>query len=318
MKKVIGILLVIVIVVGFVIFLLAFASAGFSFTNMVNGNAETNTYAVSAEFDKIDISTSETDVTFMLADAEGIRVVCTERSKMKHTVTVEDGTLKVIAVDERKWYERISFFSGALRMTVYLPSKVFASLKIEDSTGDVSIPKDFLFGNIDVTASTGDVDCRASVTELLKISISTGSIYIKELTAEKMALSVSTGKVTAESVTCNSEISIDVSTGKTTLTDLTCQTFVTSGSTGQLVMKDVVATDNFTIERSTGNIRFDHCDAGDISIKTSTGDVSGTLRSGKIFVTRTSTGIIRVPDSITGGRCEISTSTGDIEIGISE
>ena len=49
---------------------------------------------------------------------------------------------------------------------------------------------------------------------------------------------------------------------------------------------------------------------------TDTGEVKGTLRSEKIFFTESDTGKISVPKSVTGGRCEITTDTGDIEIEI--
>ena len=51
-----------------------------------------------------------------------------------------------------------------------------------------------------------------------------------------------------------------------------------------------------------------------IMVKTSTGNVKGTLLSDKIFVTDTSTGRVSVPKTTSGGKCEITTSTGDIEI----
>ena len=49
-------------------------------------------------------------------------------------------------------------------------------------------------------------------------------------------------------------------------------------------------------------------------VTTSTGEVTGSLRSEKVFITRSDTGRQDVPKSVTGGRCEITTDTGDIEI----
>ena len=98
------------------------------------------------------------------------------------------------------------------------------------------------------------------------------------------------------------------------MTGVTCKTLTSTGSTGKIALKNVIATDNFYVERSTGDVRLENCDAGEIRIKTSTGDVTGTLRSEKVFLAKTSTGKVRVPDTITGGRCEITTSTGDIDI----
>ena len=57
-------------------------------------------------------------------------------------------------------------------------------------------------------------------------------------------------------------------------------------------------------------------DAGELHIRTDTGDVTGTLRTKKVFITETDTGKVEVPKSITGGECEITTDTGDIKIEI--
>ena len=55
-------------------------------------------------------------------------------------------------------------------------------------------------------------------------------------------------------------------------------------------------------------------DAGTINIKTGTGDVSGSLLSGKVFSVTSDTGNVKVPDTQSGGLCEIHTNTGDINI----
>ena len=80
------------------------------------------------------------------------------------------------------------------------------------------------------------------------------------------------------------------------------------------MLKNTVASDSFSISRSTGDVILDHCDAGQITVKTSTGDVSGTLLTEKIFIARSSTGSIHVPDTAAGEKCQITTSTGDINI----
>ena len=70
------------------------------------------------------------------------------------------------------------------------------------------------------------------------------------------------------------------------------------------------------LERSTGDVKFTLCDAGELFVKTTTGNVIGSLCSEKIFMAKASTGKVEVPKSVTGGICEIETSTGDIRITI--
>jgi DUF4097 and DUF4098 domain-containing protein YvlB len=107
-----------------------------------------------------------------------------------------------------------------------------------------------------------------------------------------------------------------VSTGDTKLQDVTCRSLVSNGSTGDIFLKNVLAVEKFHVERSTGDVNFELSDAAEIDVETDTGDIEGSLLTDKIFITRTDTGRVRVPDSAGGGRCELTTDTGDIRISI--
>jgi DUF4097 and DUF4098 domain-containing protein YvlB len=117
-------------------------------------------------------------------------------------------------------------------------------------------------------------------------------------------------------VACRGDVRAKVSTGRVILIGLNCHNFFTEGSTGSVTLRDVLASEMISIKRSTGDVHFTDCDAAQIAVTTSTGDVTGTLRTGKTFRAHSSTGDISVPDSVPDGRCEITTTTGDIEIRI--
>ena len=59
-------------------------------------------------------------------------------------------------------------------------------------------------------------------------------------------------------------------------------------------------------------------DAATLSIKTDTGDVTGTLLTEKTFDAKASTGDVDVPKTTAGGVCKIRTDTGDICINIED
>jgi DUF4097 and DUF4098 domain-containing protein YvlB len=61
-------------------------------------------------------------------------------------------------------------------------------------------------------------------------------------------------------------------------------------------------------------VKFERCDASELYIELDTGDVTGSLLSDKVFIAQSDTGRVNVPKSVTGGRCEITTDTGDIKI----
>ena len=318
MKKGLVITAVILLLAGAALFTVALAKAGFDVSKLSTATYETSTYAAEGDFTNIDIRCdSSADVTLKPSEDGAVRVVCEENAKNKHTVTVEEGTLRITAHDERQWYERISFYTKATKVTVYLPAAAYDRLQIETDTGDVAVPADFSFETAEVKADTGDITFAASVTGQLKIGTHTGDIQIRDLHAGALDLTVTTGRVTVADVACGGDLSLTVDTGKATLTNLTCVNLSSTGNTGDLALTNVVASGNLTVERDTGDVRFENSDAATITVKTSTGDVTGTIRTAKIFIPRSSTGSVHVPGTDTGGRCEITTSTGNIEITLS-
>ena len=279
---------------------------------------ETNIHKINEEFDNVSIKTDTADIAFVPSNDGMCRVACYEDAKSIHSVEIQNGTLTVNVVNNKKWYDYIGVNIDSPKITVYLPEKAYSSLVIEESTGDIEISKDFGFKNIDISLSTGDIKCYASAAEAIKIAASTGDIYAEGISASSLDLTVSTGNVTVSSVTCEEDITIGVSTGKTYLTDVACKNLTSTGSTGDISLKNVISTEKISVERSTGDVTLDRSDAAELFITTSTGDVKGSLLTNKVFIIKTDTGRINVPNSITGGRCEITTDTGDIKISIVE
>ncbi|MBE6638091.1 MAG: DUF4097 domain-containing protein [Ruminococcaceae bacterium] len=288
------------------------------FTKLSTIKYETTDYEINENYKNISIVTDTADIVFVPSYNLKSSVVCYEPKNAKHSVTVKDDTLIIEVLDTRKWYEYIGINFSIPKVTVYIPQGEYGALTIKSSTGDVKIPQDFKFESIDISESTGNVTNYASALELLKIKTSTGEIFVENVSAGTLDLSVSTGDVTASSITCKGDIHIKVSTGDTKLTDITCKSVTSSGSTGDISLKNVIAMEKFYIERSTGDVKLDGADAAWIFIKTDTGHVKGSLLTDKVFITQSDTGSIHVPKTITGGKCEIITDTGDIKITIKD
>lgn len=305
------------VVFGLLIFVLTACAAGWDFTKLGTGKYVTNSYEIYEEFENISIKTDTADIVFALSNDEKSKVVCYEEESKKHSVSAMNGVLTIDEDDARKWYEHISLFSfSAPKITVYLPKMEYASLVVETDTGDIEIPKDFQLKSIDISVSTGDVNCYATALEGIKIKATTGSVQVEGISTKAVDLSTSTGKITVSDIACEGDLRVAVSTGKTYLTGVTCKNVISDGDTGDIFLKYVIATEKFSIERSTGDVSFEECDAAEIFVETDTGDVKGTLLSEKVFIPRSDTGAINVPETATGGRCEITTDTGDIKIQI--
>lgn len=297
MKKVIvaGIVL---LALGLVLGGVSFARMGFRFDGLRTESFETRTLELQEDFRSIRILGDTEHIVIqhtMYPTLEKTpRLEYRENEKQRHDIAIEDGTLMIRSVDERKWYERVSVLGEPRVLTLYLPEDDFGDLTIETSTGSIRITG-FRFEHIRIECSTGDVKCQASA-ETISVTTSTGDITLSNLTAEEIAAEVSTGRVQLSGVNCGS--------------------LETTGSTGKVFLINVTAESSIAVRRSTGDVRLENCDAPDIRIQTDTGDVTGTLRSGKTFKTKTDTGRVQVPDNAPGGACEVTTDTGDIKLEI--
>jgi len=302
------------ILVGGILFVGVMMMHGWNFAKLSTVAYETNRHEIGEEYQNITVLTKTADVVLVAAEGDVSEVTCYESKNLLHKVGVKDGTLVIEVADTRKWYEYIGINFGIPKITVSLPAGEYGALTVRSDTGDVEIPKDFSFVSVDVEASTGDVTFGASTSDALRIKLSTGDIRMEQVAAGAIDLKVTTGSVTVDGGICKDEMNLLVSTGDARLSDVSCGSFFSKGSTGDLFLKDLIATESLSAERSTGKIKLEKCDAAALSLKTSTGAVSGTLLSEKIFITHTDTGRVDVPSSSGGGRCEITTDTGDIRI----
>lgn len=306
----------VLVVLGIILFSMAILLADGDFQRLGTVDFETNIHPVTEDFHSLSVTADTADIRLLPSADGSAGVHCHETADERHTVSVRNGVLTVTAVADRQWYEHIGGRFAEPVVTVYLPPKLYEALTVKVSTGDVEISEAVTFGSLDITASTGSVTSAASVDGNARIHTGTGSIALEGISARSLELSVSTGRIRLRSVACAGDIQIRVSTGESMLTDVTCDSLSTDGSTGDIVMNRVVAETRITVARSNGDVEFDRCDAGEVCIKTTTGDVEGSFLSEKVFVTRTNTGDVEVPNSGSGGSCEIETDTGDIEIEI--
>ena len=248
----------------------------FDFTNLSTETYTTTTTEITENFTAISVELDTADIRLIRSEDESCRAVIRDSEKEKYTVSVRENTL-ILETRETPWWDHIALISfTSPEIDLYLPRDAYDTLRIESDTGDAEIPAGFRFARAEIETDTGDVFWYAPVTDSLALSTDTGDITVQNVSVGGLELETDTGDVL--------------------LTDVICR--------------------QFEAESSTGDIRMERFDADSIRIETSTGDVTGTLLSEKIFVTETDTGRVRVPSGSSGGRCEIHTDTGDIELTI--
>ena len=304
----------ILVAAGIVLFAVALWEVNFDINKLSTDTYVTNIYEISQDFSRLSLDTDTAAISFALSADGKCKVECYEEEKAKHTASVEGDTLVIKVMNRKQWYDYIGIHFDSPKITVYLPKSEYAALSIRENTGIVQLPTELTFESVDITTDTGSVYCLSTVSGQLKIKTDTGKISVENTFVGAAELSVSTGLVTVSQVNCRENICIQVSTGRANLTGIACKNLTSNGDTGDIALKQVIAQEKITIERDTGDVMLDASDAAEISVKTDTGDVTGSLLSAKVFVITTDTGTVQVPKSTVGGRCEISTDTGDIRI----
>lgn len=307
---------IVLLVIGSLLFGGAMTMLGWDFSKLSTDEYRTTTHAISEDFSNISIDTDTAKLLLVPSEDDACTVVCYEREKVYHSVSVKDNTLTISVVDTRKWHEYIGInvnFQGP-KVTVYLPAGLYGALTVKTDTGSIKVPEDFSFESSSLSSDTGSIQNYASVADFLDIKTSTGKILVEGVTVGTLNLSASTGSITASDITCEGDASFGASTGKTTLSDITCQNLNVKGETGKILLTRVLPAKRLTVKNDTGNVHLDHCDAAEIGIYTDTGNVKGSILSEKVFRAHSDTGNVVVPDTLTGGKCEIISDTGNIEI----
>ena len=305
----------ILVIKGSIIFVKALGDNNWNFNSLGTSKFVENTYDFEDEISNVVIDSNTSDIRLEKSNDGINRVVCYGPEKLIYNVSLSNSTLKVITYNESKWYDNLFSF-GDYKITIYLTNTELDLLKIDESTGDIDITSDFSFKTIDIDASTGDVEIKSCLIDELNVNLSTGDITIDKISSNNTNLEVSTGKISVSELKCNGYLSIKVSTGKTTLSNCEANEFSSTGSTGSLYINDFIVKEKISIVRDTGDVIFSKMDGGEILIKTDTGKVSGSLLSDKVFIIETDTGRKDYPKTTTGGKCEITTDTGDIIITI--
>ena len=189
-------------------------------------------------------------------------------------------------------------------------------LTVSVSTGYVTL-KDVTCKKLESKGNTGKFSASAiNVAQTANVKRSTGNLVLEGGRAGELVLETSSGSITVSNFDCDGKITARFITGRAGLTNVNCAACEVNGKTGDSVFKNFLANGLLSVTETTGNVKLDASDAGELLIKTGSGNVTGTLRTEKIFLTSTGTGKIDVPKTVNGGKCDITTKTGNIKISL--
>jgi hypothetical protein len=261
--------------------------------NLIDNEYIENTYEITNDFKDIKIDIKESNVK-IVEEASNARIETKQKENTDFVVEVKNDVLTIVETSNYKWYQHIWNIRKNV-VTIYIPYKTIGNLDIDGSTSDIKIDDNISFSDV-------------------RIKLSTGDTYLSSIKAKSLDLYCSTGDIIVNNVNVDSDIKLDTSTGDIKLIKTDCKTLNINISTGDVFLSDVLVLGDMIIDGDTSDVYLERFDATNIEIEISTGDVKGTILTPKIFMTKSSTGYISVPEIQNGGKCKITTSTGDIII----
>ncbi len=301
----------VMIVAGIITVISALAINGFRWPNVTVNLAHMTsepvnyikkTVDIKDKFTAIDVkSASDVDVVVKKASGDTSYVEYYDCENLTHHVDVSDGVLRITADDSRNAAFNISIgvYSGSWpSVTVYLAGTEYDDLKIVTSSGDVDMEYYLAMSNIDIKASSGDVTVKGANADSLTVETNSGDILLDSISAKNAGISATSGDVSLENMVLTDSIDLRTSSGD-----------ITSGS---------IKAKHINCHASSGDVALNDCNASELDIVTSSGDVSIGIGSEMKYEynTKTSSGDVNVPDSVEGadGKCNIETSSGDISV----
>ncbi len=244
-------------ITGAVLFASVMTALGWNFDKLSTVDIETVSYDITEDFDDLFIEASTADIEILPSKDGKCKVVCRELKNLKHSVSVEDRSLKILEEDERSWYEHIAITPfSAQAITLYLPEKDYGSLEIDLSTGDIRA-ESLSIENIDIKVSTGDTRLTDISCKTFTSDGSTGDILLKRVVAdEDLNLKRSTGDIEFDGSDARS-IKAKTSTGSIIGTLISGKTFNVDTSTGKIKVPENEKGGRCQLETSTGDIKID-------------------------------------------------------------
>lgn len=275
------------------------------------GNTVENTTDVANSFNEIEILCDTADVTIIPSESGERKVVALDRKKINYTVTVDGDTLRIKAVDERRWFEKIMDF-GKSKLDVYIPAGEYGNLRIDASTADITVPESFTFADISIERSTGEVKLAANAVGNVNIKGSTGDTVVENVTCGSLDIKYSTGKIYLTNIISVGDVKMEGSTGDMLLNGVSFKSISTIGDTGDLIAGNLNGTEGVYVKRSTGDVTLSNVVCTDMNVIVSTGHTELTNVACHSFATEGSTGNITMANLIAEGLIDIERSTGDV------
>ncbi len=288
----------ILLAIGAVFVCLGLLLAKGDFSKISNLKGRERTMEVEA-FTSVSVDVTVSDVKILPATDGKYTVALQESDLLFHSVTVEEGDLKITTKDTRKWYQHIGFSFIEMEVAVYLPEGEYDRIKVSADSGD-----------IDIRACGGNTQ--------VELDVRSGEISVKDVTCQSLFASAGSGEIEVRSVEVASMLTVKTNSGDVDIEKVHSETATVVVKSGNIRLTDTLAARESLLEAGSGNITLTACDSGSYEIRTSSGNVKGSILTPKVFLAKANSGNVRVPDTTSGGECRVKTGSGNVHLELYE
>lgn len=274
-------------------------------------NLQARTYTVDEKFSSVKINETSSNIYIQPSKEKTCRVECYEGEKTHYDVRVENGELNITRRDRHNLIEFGIFAENPL--TVYLPENEYGDIDISTASGDVEFGGAFTADRVNVDTASGDVKAGALTCRKLTVNGASADIDLGNVDCEELSVKTASGEIELDDVTAR-ELSARSTSGDIDMRNVHADSLKTTTASGEMELQNVTAGVKMNLESTSGDIGLERCDAGELKISSTSGSVYGSLLTGKTFIAHSTSGDIDIPRTDDGGRCEVSTTSGDIKL----
>ena len=238
-------------------------------------------------------------------------------------VRIYDGDNSRLEIDAAGW--GVEFITRVSGDTLYIQCRETGSpLSRLPGIGEETelvlwLPRGYA-GNLTVTGDSGDVNFHGTqLAGRAEAAVDSGEISVYDSEIAAMTLRSGSGDIFLGDVRMGGELVMDSGSGGLYAEDIRGATAcVLTTDSGYVHLMDM-APERLQVTTGSGEVWLEEVTAGDMSVATDSGGISGELEGGMeeySITAETGSGRSNLPRSYTGGakRLELSTGSGDIDV----
>ncbi len=293
-----------------------------SFLSFASVDYDTYIYDVENDFTDVYIEEPNLDINFATSEDDTTQVKVLSKKGTKHKVYVENKKLIVKYIQDIpkvEFYFNFSVSTQSPNITIYLPAKTYNALSVKGTSSNITIHdmiNEFEFKTANIKSTSGSIGVFDCVTDTLVAESNSGDIEVAYNSPKDINISTTSGWVLLQKLSDATNIEVSTNSGDIDFMSVDSKSISAESASGEQHYINVNATSDIIAKSNSGDIELGTSDASELYFETDSGDVIGQLRSDKNFLVDTDSGNVDVPFSDKGGKCEVHTTSGDVDFSI--